>query len=540
MSQTHEQIRPQMEGLFRQNFGTLGENAVLASAPGRVELAGNHTDHQGGHTISAGLNRRVYGLACPNGSRMARVWMDGFGRTEVNLDDLVPVPAELNSSTALIRGMAAAYAQHGGTPAGFDAVVVSEIPIGCGVSSSAAFEVLMGALIRETATTGWPAPPEAAASPVATPTSRPEPSNTSDVPHHPAPSGAAASLAATPATQPASLEPTDSPAVTSTTRSAPPNAADSPITQPEEAATTGNAAHGFRRAEILSLPSQPAANPQATPTPGQLVQLALDGQFAEAHYFGKPTGAQDQLASAFGGIVALDFLEDPPQVTPISADFAASGYALMLIDSRCDHSQYTAQFNSIPSDMLQVAALFGKRRLADVGANLLLSRFPEVREAVGDLAAMRALHYFNENARVQQQATALREGNFAAFVQMAGESGASSAMFLQNVSPQPAGNLLRETDALPSSSPAQAGPAVLPSEAAQATPPQPAMVIQAVCAALLQREGSWRIHGGGFGGSVLAFVPNHCAGEFAAALDRTLGYPACHPIAVSPQGLLVG
>ena len=511
MSQTHEQIRPQMEGLFHQNFGTLGENAVLASAPGRVELAGNHTDHQGGHTISAGLNRRVYGLACPNGSRMARVWMDGFGRTEVNLDDLVPVPAELNSSTSLIRGMAAAYAQHGGTPAGFDAVVVSEIPIGCGVSSSAAFEVLMGALIRETATAGWPAPPEAASVSAAMATGRPAPTESNSAP--------ASTLTSWP-------EPTE--------------AAFSPTAWSDEAAIASNASFDFRRAEILSLPNPPTTGSQAAPTPGQLVQLALDGQFAEAHYFGKPTGAQDQLASAFGGIVALDFLENPPQVTPISADFAASGYALMLIDSRCDHSQYTAQFNSIPSDMLQVAALFGKRRLADVGANLLLSRFPEVREAVGDLAAMRALHYFNENARVQQQATALREGNFAAFVQMAGESGASSAMFLQNVSPQPAGNLLRETDALPSSSPAQAGPAVLPSEAAQATPPQPAMVIQAVCAALLQREGSWRIHGGGFGGSVLAFVPNHCAGEFAAALDRTLGYPACHPIAVSPQGLLVG
>ena len=113
---------------------------------------------------------------------------------------------------------------------------------------------------------------------------------------------------------------------------------------------------------------------------------------------------------------------------------------------------------------------------------------------------------------MQRQAAALKEGNFAAFVQMAGESGASSAMFLQNVSPQGDGC---ETD-------------------------QPAMAIQALCAAMLGEEGAWRIHGGGFGGSVLAIVPNHRAEEFAAAIDRALGYPACHSIAISPQGLLVG
>ena len=461
MSQTHEEIRPQLEELFQQNFGIPGTGAVLASAPGRIELAGNHTDHQGGHTISAGLDRRIYGLACPNGSNTARVWMDGFGHTEVNLDDLSPVPGEVNSSTALIRGMAAAYAQHGGQPVGFDAVVISEIPVGCGVSSSAAFEVLMGALIRETAPTGWPAPSATASSSTAWPE--------------------------------------------------PPDTTASPAGWPDEAATTDNDPLDFRRAETLSLPHQPAASHQATPTPDQLVQLALDGQFAEAHYFGKPTGAQDQLASTFGGIVGLDFSENPPRVTPISADFAASNYALMLIDSRCDHSRYTAQFNSIPADMLRVAALFGKPRLGDVGLGLMLARFPEVRAAVGDLPAMRAIHYFNEDARVQRQAAALQEGNFAAFVQMAGESGASSAMFLQNVSPQ--GDDC-ETD-------------------------QPAMVIQALCAAMPGEEGAWRIHGGGFGGSVLAFVPNHRTSEFTAAIDRALGYPACHLIAISPQGLLI-
>ena len=144
-----------LQQLHRSFFGSEGSGFVLASVPGRIELAGNHTDHHGGHTISAGLNRRIYGLARPNGRDVIRVWMEGFGEAGVNLDNLRPMSTEVNSSTALIRGMAAAYKRNGGQPIGFDAVVLSDIPVGSGVSSSAAFEVLMGALIRETSPTGW-------------------------------------------------------------------------------------------------------------------------------------------------------------------------------------------------------------------------------------------------------------------------------------------------------------------------------------------------------------------------------------------------
>lgn len=442
-----------LEQLHRSFFGSEGGKLVLASAPGRIELAGNHTDHQGGRTISAGLNRRIYGLARPNGKDVIRVWMEGFGKASVNLDNLQPIPAEANTSTALIRGMAAAYRQNGGQPIGFDAVVLSGIPVGSGVSSSAAFEVLIGALIREVSPPGW--------------------------------------LGST--TLPTTSNPATLPNITRNSQ-----ASTAPITD-----SAGNAGSAKPEAQPLRTNTVPA--------PAQLVRLALDGQLAEGDFFGKPTGAQDQLACAFGGIVALDFSAYPPTVTPIAADFDQSGFALMLIDSRCDHSQYTGQFNAVPGDMRRVAALFDEDRLLEVGLPRLLEHFVNVRSTVGDLAAMRAIHFFTEDQRVQRQTVALQEGNFQAFARMARESGTSSAMFLQNVSPK--------------------------GEGCNAS--QPAMVIQALCAALLGEEGAWRIHGGGFGGSVLALVPQARAHAFAAAMNQALSYKACSPIAIDPQGLKV-
>lgn len=442
-----------LEQLHRSFFGSEGDGFVLASVPGRIELAGNHTDHQGGHTISAGLNRRIYGLARPNGKDVIRVWMEGFGEGSVNLDNLGPIPAEANSSTALIRGMAAAYKRNGGQPVGFDAVVLSDIPVGSGVSSSAAFEVLVGALIREISPTGW--------------------------------------LGS------ATLPETSNPA-------APPNSLHDGHVATASIADSAEAPGS----------AKPEARPSCTntePTPAQLVQLALDGQFAEGDYFGKPTGAQDQLACAFGGIVALDFSTHPPTIAPIAANFEQGGFALMLIDSRCDHSQYTSQFNAVPSDMRRVAALFDEDRLLEVGLPRLLEHLANVRSTVGDLATMRAIHFFTEDQRVQRQTVALQEGKFQAFARMARESGTSSAMFLQNVSPKGEG-----CDAL-----------------------QPAMAIQALCAALLGEEGAWRIHGGGFGGSVLAIVPQSHARAFATTMNQALGYEACSPIAIDPQGLKV-
>lgn len=398
---TEEEALECLKGRFADRFGVMAGRALaFASAPGRVELAGNHTDHQGGRTISTAIDRRMFALAAPNGEDVIHVSMEGFGEAAIDVEDLEPRAEERGSSAALVRGMAAAYARAGGALRGFDAVTCSDIPAGCGVSSSAAFEMLTGLLIRALC-------------------------------------------------DPEGLDP--------------------------------------RRS---------------------LVRLALDGSWAEDVHFGKPTGAQDQLASAFGGIVALDFAGAEPRVSPVAFDVRASGHALFLVDSRCDHSRYTDEFVAVPADMFAVAKRFGRERLEDVPCEAFLEDLAGVRAELGDRAALRALHYFEETRCVAAQRRALEKGDFPAFLALVRQSGMSSAQFLQNVSPR--------------------------ADASGAE--QPAMVALALCAHLLGERGAYRIHGGGFGGSVLAFVPDAEAEAFRARMDALLGFEACLPVAIGAPG----
>lgn len=418
--------------LFVERFGAVLVDdgttpVVLASAPGRVELAGNHTDHQGGRTISAAIDERAWALARPNDSNEIRVLMEGFGEATVRIDDLAARVSEQGKPVSLIRGMAAAFAQAGGALRGCEIVTYSDIPVGCGLSSSAAFEMLLGVTLRACAQ---------------------------------APDG-----------KPLAFDP---------------------------------------------------------------VTLAREGVFAERDYFGKHCGLQDQLASAHGGLLALDFLQDDPRVTPLTYDAEAFGYAIILIDCRCDHSLYTDEYACVPADMFSVARALGESRLEDVPYEQLLANLAEVRARVGDRAVLRALHYFEETRRVYAQQQALERGDVAAFVQLLRASGASSAQFLQNVSPRGDGSGAHQN----------------------------AMVILALCAHVLdgvqavksehvsaqveQRTddeccssmaaGGYRIHGGGFGGSVLALVRVADAPQFMEKMDAYLGYLACSCVSIDVRG----
>lgn len=401
-----------LRALFADTFGPAGDRGpfVAASAPGRVEVAGNHVDHQGGRTISAAIGERSWGLAAENGLARIRVAMEGFGTAEIDLsvpDWAAPQPSEELTSAALVRGMAAAFARDGGPLRGFDLVTASDVPSGCGLSSSAAFEVMVGACL--------------------------------------------------------------------------------------EALFGDGSGRREGTGEVLLDP----------------VALALAAVETEQCYFGKPCGAQDQLASACGGVVTIDFAPDEPVVESVALDVEAAGYALVLVDSRQDHSLHNDEFAAIPSDMRMVANLLGASRLGDVPVQMLLDSLAEVRAALGDRRAMRALHYYEEVERVQAQRTALDGGDFDAFLKLVRLSGASSAQFLQNVSLREPGSDER----------------------------QPAMLIQSLCAHLLGETGAWRIHGGGFGGAVLAFVPCERADEFVAAMDGFLGYEACRRVTVGGSGV---
>ena len=224
------------------------------------------------------------------------------------------------------------------------------------------------------------------------------------------------------------------------------------------------------------------------------IEIAQIGQYAENVYFGKPSGLMDQMASSVGGLVFIDFATPAqPTVEKIDYDFAHCGYTLCIIDSGADHADLTAEYAAIPTEMKNVAAYFGKAVLRDVDEREFYAKLADVRKAIGDRAVLRAMHFFDENRRVQMQVRALKNDNFAAFLNYVNESGNASWELLQNITPL------------------------------GATAHQEMALTLALCRKLLGGEGAVRVHGGGFAGTVLAFVPNEKFGQFKNAIDSAIG-----------------
>ena len=236
-------------------------------------------------------------------------------------------------------------------------------------------------------------------------------------------------------------------------------------------------------------------------------EIAMIGQYAENVFFGKPCGLMDQTASAVGGMVTIDFADkDHPVIQPVSFDFAACGHALCIIDSRASHADLTDEYAAITIELKNICAHFGKEVLRQIDQAEFYAAIPELRKACGDRAVMRAIHFYRENARVPQQVAALQAGDFDAFLQMEKESGYSSYMYLQNVIP------------------------------AGYTEHQDMAIALALCEQYLQGKGAFRVHGGGFAGTVQAFVPFELLESFRTGIDAVLGEGACHVLSIRPQG----
>ena len=381
--------------IFEQEFGAPAPDAKIlyVHAPGRSEISGNHTDHEGGHVIAGALDVAVDGLAAANGTNKIRMASEGYPTFEISLDDLTKRPEEHVTTAGLARGMAFAMAQTGRTPRGFDLAVTCSVPAGSGLSSSAAIEAALGRAME----TLWPGDP---VSPVA---------------------------------------------------------------------------------------------------------LAQMSQFAENEYFGKPCGLMDQLAVCMGGLAFMDF-ENPtqPRTAKLDYDFEAAGYALCLVNVGCDHSQFTADYAAVPTEMQQVARKFGKERLCEVDQDDFNVRLPELRDTLGDRAPLRAIHYWYENELVDRRWDALQANDIDRFLELTRDSGASSAMFLQNVST--GGHY------------------------------QPAMLALGLAERLLAGRGAIRIHGGGFGGSIQCFVPLDLVASFTDHMDAWLGTGSCRHYTISEEG----
>ena len=236
-------------------------------------------------------------------------------------------------------------------------------------------------------------------------------------------------------------------------------------------------------------------------------EIAQIGQYAENVFFGKPCGLMDQTASAVGNLVTIDFFDkDHPVIEPVDFDFSACGHALCIIDSQASHADLTDEYAAIPGEIKQVCAYFGKEVLSQIPEEDFYAAIPALRKTCPDRAILRSVHFYQDNARVPQQVAALREGNFDRFLQLVKESGWSSFMYLQNVIP------------------------------AGYTQHQDVAVALALCEHYLHGKGAYRVHGGGFAGTVQAFVPFDLLEEFRSGIDAALGEGACHVLSIRPQG----
>ena len=378
---------------FRAAFG--GEPARYFSAPGRTEIGGNHTDHQRGRVLAAAVNLDTVAAVCENGTDVIRILSKGYPQCQININDLTPRQEEINTTPALIRGVVARFAQLGCVVRGFDAYCESTVLPGSGLSSSAAYEVLIGTIIN----------------------------------------------------------------------------------------------HLFF--------GQKASQ----------AEVAQIGQYAENVFFGKPCGLMDQTASAVGNLVTIDFFDkDHPVIKPVSFDFSACGHALCIIDSGADHADLTDEYAAVPGEIKAVAAYFGKEVLTQIDEADFYAAIPTLRRECGDRAVLRAVHFYQENARVPKQVAALEQGDFDTFLKLIKDSGYSSYMYLQNVIP--AGYKAHQDVAL----------------------------ALAMCEHYLEGKGAYRVHGGGFAGTVQAFVPFEILESFRAGIDSVLGAGACHVLNIRPQG----
>ncbi len=383
-----------IDGL-EEHFGKK-DDVRLFSAPGRTEIGGNHTDHQHGCVLAASLNLDVIGAVSLNGTDVIRIKSEGYPMDEIKLSELEVQEAEIGKARSLIRGIAAKFTQMGYKLQGFDAYTISDVLKGSGMSSSAAFEVLVGTIINGL----------------------------------------------------------------------------------------------FANGEV------------------DAVEIAKIGQYAENVFFGKPCGLMDQMASSVGSIVAIDFADtENPKVEKVEFDFTKTDHALCIIDSGADHADLTDEYADITIEMRLIANFFGKDYLREVSKSDFMAKLPEVREAVkNDRAIIRAMHYFNDSNRAQDEVAALKDNDFSGFLSLLKKSGYSSYMYLQNV------------------------------YAASAPKAQAVSLSLALLDELLGERGAYRVHGGGFAGTVQAFVPNDILSDVKNKIDFVLGDGMCHVLSIRPVG----
>jgi galactokinase len=239
----------------------------------------------------------------------------------------------------------------------------------------------------------------------------------------------------------------------------------------------------------------------------EALQNAIIGQHAENVFFGKPCGLMDQTACAVGGLVTIDF-KDPlnPIVKKVNFDFVATGFALVITDTGGNHADLNNEYASLPTDMKAVAGELGAKVLRQVTLEQVLEIIPEIREKVGDRAILRAIHFHGDNQRVADEVAALEKNDFKAFLSMVVDSGFSSFMYNQNIYPV---NNVKE---------------------------QGVSLALALSELVLKEQGAWRVHGGGFAGTIQAFIPQSLLEKYISTLEHVFGRGSCHKLFIRNKG----
>ena len=382
---------------FEELYGADRE-VTLYSAPGRTEIGGNHTDHNNGIVMAAAVNLDIIAVVSQNGSKTVRVKSHGFRDADVvDLTESAVNEREFGRSSALIRGVAARMVQLGGKAEGFDAYTTSDVLRGSGLSSSAAFEVVIGAIFN-------------------------------------------------------------------------------------------GEFNAFRF------------------TPVEIAQIS---QYAENVYFGKPSGLMDQTASSVGSAITIDFADpSSPIVEEVAFDLSQYGLSLCITDTKGSHADLTDDYAAIRSEMEQVAGLFGKKVLREVDEDRFFSEIARVREAAGDRAVLRAIHFFAECHRAVALRDAVKAGDIERFKKLIIDGGHSSFEYNQN--------------AYSIKHPKEQGVAVG----------------VALSQHVLEGAGAWRLQGGGFAGTIQAFVPADRLERYIATMESAFGKGSCYVLSVRNYGAI--
>ena len=367
----------------------------IFSAPGRTEVGGNHTDHQLGKVLAASINLDTIAAVVPTDDNVIRMASRGFEIKPVDISDTEIHPEEKNTTEALIRGVAAGFKERGYNIGGFMAYSESNVLAGGGMSSSAAFEVLLGTILSYLYNDG-------------------------------------------------------------------------------------------------KVPSE---------------EIAKVGQYAENVYFMKASGLLDQMASATGSFVAIDFYDkEKPVVEQVPFDPAEYGFDLILTDIRADHADLSDEYSAIPTEMKGAARIMGEEVLSRCTLDQLVDNVAEIREKCGDRAFSRAYHFLTETQRAEDEKQALLNKDIEEFLRIVRESGSSSWKYLQNTCP--------------------------PGAAFE----QPVAVALIISEKILGNKGAYRIHGGGFAGTIQAFVPKEKTEEYIKAMESAFGENCCYILKIRGVG----